>query len=49
MSDIFKFIIICVENGLALAGLDQAFRVLAVGILVILAVAVDQWIRKVKA
>ncbi len=43
------FIIIVVENGLALAGLDQAFRVLAVGILVILAVAVDQWIRKVKA
>jgi fructose transport system permease protein len=43
------FIIIVVENGLALAGLDQAYRVLAVGILVILAVAVDQWIRKVKA
>lgn len=42
------FIIIVVENGLALAGLDQAYRVLAVGILVILAVAVDQWIRKVK-
>jgi fructose transport system permease protein len=42
------FIIIVVENGLALAGLDQAFRVLAVGVLVILAVAVDQWIRKVK-
>ena len=37
-----------VENGLALAGLDQAYRVLAVGILVILAVAIDQWIRKVK-
>jgi ABC-type dipeptide/oligopeptide/nickel transport system ATPase subunit len=33
------FIIIVVENGLALAGLDQAYRVLAVGILVILAVA----------
>ncbi|MFM8350539.1 MAG: ABC transporter permease, partial [Actinomycetales bacterium] len=43
------FIIIVVENGLALAGLDQAYRVLAVGILVILAVAMDQWIRKVKA
>jgi fructose transport system permease protein len=37
-----------VENGLALAGLDQAYRVLAVGILVIAAVAIDQWIRKVK-
>lgn len=43
------FIITVVENGLSLAGLDQAYRVLAVGILVILAVAVDQWIRKVKA
>lgn len=42
-------IITVVENGLSLAGLDQAYRVLAVGILVILAVAVDQWIRKVKA
>jgi fructose transport system permease protein len=43
------FIITVVENGLSLAGLDQAYRVLAVGVLVILAVAVDQWIRKVKA
>lgn len=43
------FIITVVENGLSLAGLDQAYRVLAVGILVILAVAVDQWIRKAKA
>ncbi|MEY3734173.1 MAG: hypothetical protein RL347_1532, partial [Actinomycetota bacterium] len=34
--------------GLSLAGLDQAYRVLAIGILVIVAVAVDQWIRKVK-
>jgi fructose transport system permease protein len=42
-------IITVVENGLSLAGFDQAYRVLAVGILVILAVAVDQWIRKVKA
>ncbi len=42
-------IIATVENGLSLAGLDQAYRVLAIGILVILAVAVDQWIRKVKA
>jgi fructose transport system permease protein len=41
-------IITVVENGLSLAGLDQAYRVLAVGILVIAAVAVDQWIRKVK-
>ncbi|MFW2332987.1 ABC transporter permease [Ilumatobacter sp.] len=42
-------IVTVVENGLALAGLDQAYRVLAVGVLVITAVALDQWIRKVKA
>ncbi len=35
--------------GLALAGVDQQIRVLAIGILVIAAVSVDQWIRKVKA
>lgn len=43
------FIITAVQNGLSLAGLDQAYRVLAIGVLVIVAVAVDQWIRKVKA
>jgi len=43
------FIITVVQNGLSLAGLDQAYRVLAIGILVIIAVATDQWIRKVKA
>lgn len=37
------------RSGLALAGVDDQYRVLAVGLLVILAVAVDQWIRKVKA
>ena len=42
-------IITVVQNGLSLAGLDQAYRVLAIGVLVIIAVAVDQWIRKVKA
>ncbi|MGB5757886.1 MAG: ABC transporter permease [Acidimicrobiales bacterium] len=42
-------IVTVVENGLALAGLDQAYRVLAIGILIIAAVALDQWIRKVKA
>ena len=42
-------IVIVVQNGLALAGLDQAYRVLAIGILVIAAVALDQWIRSVKA
>lgn len=34
--------------GLSLAGVDQQYRVLAIGILVIVAVAIDQWIRKVK-
>ncbi len=42
-------IVTVVKNGLALAGLDQAYRVLAIGTLVIAAVALDQWIRKVKA
>ena len=37
------------DNGLALAGVDANYQVLAVGILVIAAVSVDQWIRKVKA
>ncbi len=37
------------RSGLALAGVDDQYRVLAVGLLVILAVAVDQWIRKVRA
>ena len=35
--------------GLSLAGVDQQWRVLATGVLVIVAVTVDQWIRKVKA
>ena len=37
------------NSGLALAGVDPNYQVLATGILVILAVSVDQWIRKVKA
>ena len=41
-------IIVVLDFGLSLAGLDQAYRVLAIGVLVIVAVAVDQWIRKVK-
>ncbi|MBO4254003.1 ABC transporter permease [Streptomyces sp. NPDC002144] len=36
-------------NGLALAGIDPNYQVLAVGILVIAAVSVDQWIRSVKS
>jgi fructose transport system permease protein len=38
-----------VSNGLVLAGLDQAYKVLAIGILVIVSVALDQWIRKVRS
>ncbi len=41
-------IVVVFQNGLALAGYDQAPRVLAVGVLVIAAVALDQWIRKVQ-
>jgi fructose transport system permease protein len=37
------------DNGLALAGVDPNYQVLAVGVLVILAVAADQWIRSVKS
>ncbi|MGI8457673.1 MAG: ABC transporter permease [Propionibacteriaceae bacterium] len=35
--------------GLSLAGVDDQWRVFATGVLVIAAVAIDQWIRKVKA
>ncbi|WP_432824908.1 ABC transporter permease [Dactylosporangium sp. CA-092794] len=37
------------RSGLSLAGVDDQYRVLAVGLLVLAAVAVDQWIRKVRA
>jgi fructose transport system permease protein len=37
------------RNGLFLAGVDQYYQNLAVGVLIIAAVAVDQWIRKVGA
>jgi fructose transport system permease protein len=37
------------DRGLSLAGADQQWRVFASGCLVIIAVSVDQWIRKVKA
>jgi fructose transport system permease protein len=37
------------RSGLSLAGVDDQYRVLAVGLLVLAAVAVDQWIRRVKA
>lgn len=37
------------RNGLALAGLDVLWQEFAVGLLIIVAVALDQWIRKVSA
>jgi fructose transport system permease protein len=36
------------RNGLTLAGLDVYYQTLAVGILIILAVSVDQWIRRAR-
>jgi len=35
--------------GLSLAGVDAQWRILAVGVLIIVAVSLDQWIRKVKS
>ena len=35
--------------GLSLAGVDQQWRLLAIGVLIIVAVSLDQWIRRVKA
>ncbi|WP_375426585.1 ABC transporter permease [uncultured Friedmanniella sp.] len=35
--------------GLSIAGVDDQWRVLATGLLVIIAVSIDQWIRKVKS
>ena len=43
------FIVQVFANGLALAGYDPNYQVLAIGVLVIVAVSVDQWIRRVKA
>jgi fructose transport system permease protein len=37
------------RNGLSLAGLDVLWQTFAVGVLIIVAVSVDQWIRKVRA
>ena len=37
------------RNGLSLAGVDQLYQTLTVGILVIVAVSIDQWIRKGRA
>ena len=37
------------RNGLALAGVDVLVQTLVVGVLVIVAFAIDQWIRRVRA
>ena len=37
------------KNGLSLAGVDDLYQTLAIGILVLVAVGVDQWIRRVKS
>ena len=37
------------RNGLALAGVDVVWQEFAVGLLIIIAVTIDQWIRKVSA
>ena len=37
------------RNGLALAGVDVLYQTLVVGVLVIVAVSTDQWIRRVRA
>ena len=37
------------RSGLSLAGLDVLYQTLAVGVLIIVAVALDQWIRKVRS
>ena len=37
------------RTGLSLAGVDDQYRVLAIGLLVIAAVSIDQWIRAVRA
>jgi fructose transport system permease protein len=36
------------RNGLTLAGVDLYFQLMAIGILIIFAVSVDQWIRKAR-
>ena len=36
------------QSGISLAGVNSLYQVLAAGILVILAVALDQWIRRVR-
>ena len=44
-----RLIVYAFNIGLSLAGVDDQLRVLAIGVLIIVAVSIDQWIRKVKA
>jgi fructose transport system permease protein len=37
------------RNGLQLAGIDELWQNFAVGVLVLVAVAIDQWIRRARA
>jgi fructose transport system permease protein len=37
------------RNGLTLAGVDLYYQILAVGVLILFAVSVDQWIRKARS
>jgi fructose transport system permease protein len=37
------------RNGLTLSGTDVLWQDFAVGVMIVAAVAIDQWIRKVKA
>jgi fructose transport system permease protein len=36
------------QNGLQLGGVDVAWQGIAIGLLVLVAVSIDQWIRKVR-
>ncbi len=50
MGALFGALIVGVfQSGLRLAGVDVLWQVFAIGWLIILAVAIDQWIRKVSA
>jgi fructose transport system permease protein len=42
-------IVSVVDNGLSLAGLDQSYKQLTIGVLIIVAVTADQWIRRARA
>ncbi len=37
------------DNGLSLAGVDENYKLLAIGVLIIVAVTADQWIRRARA